>query len=156
MRNNVQPSASARIQTTDDEQAAAQRSVDRAFPAVAAFLASTDAPQVTPPSVDHLMDAPLQQLVDELGITLDESSIDEPGFTGYAYVTRNRVVVSLPPNRSELEHDCMARYLIGTAFKVDGLPPLPEPFRVVDITADVQREQAPAAGCADHEGRGSW
>ncbi|WP_327429480.1 hypothetical protein [Streptomyces sp. NBC_01236] len=91
------------------------------------------------PSVDHLMDAPLQQLVDELHVTLDESSITEPGFTGYAYVTRDRVVVSLPPNRSELEHDCIARYLIGTAFQVDGLPPLPEPFQVSDMTADVNR-----------------
>lgn len=91
------------------------------------------------PSVDHLMDAPLQQLVDELHITLDESSITDPTFTGYVYATRDRVVVSLPPNRSELEHDCMARFLIGTAFHVEGLPPLPEPFQVTDMTDDVNR-----------------
>lgn len=91
------------------------------------------------PSVEFVMDAPLQQLVDELHIVLDESSITEPGFTGYAYVTRDRVVVSLPPNRSELEHDCMARYLIGSAFKVDGLPPLPDMFQITDMTADVNR-----------------
>lgn len=91
------------------------------------------------PSVDHLMDAPLPQLVSELGVIFDESSITEPGFTGYAFVTRDEVVVSLPPNRTELEHDCMARYLIGSAFQVDGLPPLPDMFRVVDITADVNR-----------------
>ncbi|MFF1658045.1 hypothetical protein [Streptomyces sp. NPDC058255] len=91
------------------------------------------------PSVDYVMDAPLQQLVDELHVILDESSITEAGFTGYAYVTSDRVVVSLPPNRSELEHDCMARYLIGSAFKVDGLPPLPDMFQITDMTADVNR-----------------
>ncbi|PBD00275.1 hypothetical protein BX281_8394 [Streptomyces sp. Ag82_O1-15] len=91
------------------------------------------------PSVDYVMDAPLQQLVDELHVILDESSITDPGFTGYAYVTRDEVVVSLPPNRTELEHDCMARYLIGSAFKVDGLPPLPDMFQITDMTADVNR-----------------
>jgi hypothetical protein len=91
------------------------------------------------PSVDFVMDAPLQLLVDELHVTLDESSITDPGFTGYAYVTRDKVVISLPPNRSELEHDCMARYLIGNAFKVDGLPPLPDMFQITDMTADVNR-----------------
>lgn len=43
MQHNVQPITHARVQPTD-EQAAAQRSVDRAFPAVAQFLASADAP----------------------------------------------------------------------------------------------------------------
>ena len=85
------------------------------------------------------MDAPLQQLVDELGIDLVEACITEPGFTGYAYADRDGVTVALPPGRTELEHDCMARYLIGTVFYVDGLPPLPEPFQVTDMTADVNR-----------------
>jgi hypothetical protein len=49
MHDNVQLTASARVQLTD-EQAAAQRSVDRAFPAVAEFLASGDAPQVDVPA----------------------------------------------------------------------------------------------------------
>ncbi len=91
------------------------------------------------PSVDFLMDAPLSQLVSELHVTLDESSITDAGFTGYAYVTRDEVVVSLPPNRSEFEHDCMARYLIGTVFHVDGMPELPAPFQITDMTADVNR-----------------
>ncbi|MGW2781066.1 hypothetical protein ACWC3X_07395 [Streptomyces populi] len=91
------------------------------------------------PSVDHLMEAPLPQLVTELGVDLVEAGITEPGFTGYAYADRDGVTVALPPGRSQLEHDCMARYLIGSAFRVDGLPPLPDMFRVLDITADVNR-----------------
>lgn len=102
-------------------------------------MKNTVLPRVKP-SVDHLMDAPLQQLVDELHVTLDESKITDPTFTGYAYVDRQQVVISLPPNRSELEHDCMARFLIGSAFQVDGMPPLPDPFQVTDVTADANRE----------------
>jgi hypothetical protein len=106
------------------------------------------------PSVEHLMDAPLQQLVDELHITLDEASITDAGFTGYAYVTGHEVVVSLPPNRSEFEHDCMARYLIGTVFHVDGMPPLPEPFEVTDMTADVNRSHREQAAEVVRQTRG--
>ncbi|MFE4701068.1 hypothetical protein ACFRIC_28815 [Streptomyces sp. NPDC056738] len=106
------------------------------------------------PSVDHLMDAPLQQLVDELGIELVVASITEPGFTGYAYADRDGVTVALPPDRTELEHDCMARYLIGSAFQVDGLPPLPDMFKVVDITADVNRAHRSQADEALRQVRG--
>ncbi|MGW0293286.1 hypothetical protein [Streptomyces tuirus] len=156
----------------DDEQAAAGRFFARHFPEVAAFLAReraaatpvarpdahlmrVDAPQVTPLSVARLMDTPLLQLADELGVTLAESGITDPGFTGYVYVDGRCVTVALPPGRSELEHDCTARYLIGRAFNVDGLPSLPDLFRVLDITAEVQQAQA-AARRIDNEGRGSW
>lgn len=86
------------------------------------------------PSVDHLMDAPLQQLIDELHITLKEASISEPGFTGYAFVDDRGVVLAMPPARTELEHDCIARYLIGTVFGVDGMPPLPGLYEVTEVT----------------------
>ena len=90
-------------------------------------------------SVDRLMDTPLEQLAEELRFTLDVATITDPTFTGYAYVDHDSVVISLPAGRSELEHDCMARYLIGSAFQVDGLPPLPEPFKVTDVTVDTDR-----------------
>ncbi|GHD13316.1 hypothetical protein GCM10010313_38010 [Streptomyces violarus] len=119
-----------------------------------ADLMRVDAPQVTPLSVAHLMDTPLPQLVDELGVTLTESAITDPGFTGYVYADRHGATVALPPARPELEHDCVARYLIGRAFNVADLPPLPEPFQVTDMTDDFQREQT--ARRNDREGRGSW
>lgn len=115
------------------------------FPAAAdADLMRVDAPQVTPLSVNRLMDAPLSELVAEAHVTLVDSAITDPEFMGYAYVDRHGVTVALPPGRSALEHDCMARYLIGAALRVDGLPSLPELFRVIDITTDVQRAQAAA------------
>ena len=91
------------------------------------------------PSVAHLMDTPLSQLVDELHVILEDSDLDMPGFTGYVYSTRDEVVVALPTHRPAFERDCMARYLIASAFRVDGMPPLPEPYQVTDITADVNR-----------------
>lgn len=96
-------------------------------------MGNTVLPSVKP-SVDHLMDAPLEQLVEELHITLNVSRITDPTFTGYAIASRDRVVVSMPAGRSEMEHDCIARYLIASAFQVDGLPPLPEPFQVTELT----------------------
>lgn len=86
------------------------------------------------PSVEHLMDAPLDELIAELGVIYRDAPITEPAFTGYAWVDDRGVVLAMPPGRSELEHDCMARYLIGQAFHVDGLPPLPDMFQVVDVT----------------------
>lgn len=88
------------------------------------------------PSVSQLMDTPLQQLVDELHVELTASGITDPGFTGYMYADRRGVTVALPADRSELEYDCMARYLIGRAFDVDDLPELPDMFRVHDMTAE--------------------
>src|SRR4051812_17045549 len=86
------------------------------------------------PSVRHLMDAPLAQLVDELHVTLKEAPISEPGFTGYAFVDKRGVVIAMPAGRTELEHDCIARYLIGTVFHVDGMPPLPDLYEVTEVT----------------------
>lgn len=105
-------------------------------------------------SVAQLMDTPLPQLVAELHVTLDESPITDPGFTGYMYATQDSVVVSLPPGRSELEHDCMARYFIGRAFRVKGMPPLPEPFQATDMTADLNRSHRSQADEALRRVRG--
>jgi hypothetical protein len=119
--HKVQPGTPARIRT-------ARASVD-------ADLIRVDALQV-----GHLMTAPLAQLVDELDVALTESSITEAGFTGYCYAGRHGITIALPPNRSETEHDCVARYLIGRAFNVEGLPPLPELFQVHDIATDEGRK----------------
>lgn len=100
------------------------------------------------PSVDHLMDTPLQQLVEELHVELKESCITDPGFTGYLWSDNRGIVVALPPGRSELEHDCMARFLIGRAFHVD-MPDLPAPFEITDVTdASEQLRQTFEGGVA--------
>lgn len=90
------------------------------------------------PSIDCLMDTPLPQLCDDLDITCLDSSITDPEFTGAVVVTRGKVVLMMPPGRSDLEHDCTARYLIGRAFEVDGLLPFPDMFKVIDVTGTVR------------------
>lgn len=66
MHHNVQPCPHTRVQ--EDEQAAAQRSVDRAFPAVAEFLASADAQVDARPDAD-LMRAVAPQVSEAQALT---------------------------------------------------------------------------------------
>lgn len=106
------------------------------------FALTETAERTLVPTVEHLMGAPLQQLVNELHVGIEESSITDPGFTGAAIVAHGEVIVWLPANRSESERELMTRHLIGDAFRVGGMPPLPEPYRTTEftnITTDVNR-----------------
>ncbi|NEC30624.1 hypothetical protein G3I20_29480 [Streptomyces sp. SID8111] len=80
------------------------------------------------------MDAPLPVLMNELGVTLFDSSITDREFFG-AVVERKtgELALSMPAGRSELERDTVARYLLAQAFGVD-VPPMPAPL--VTVHAD--------------------
>jgi hypothetical protein len=80
------------------------------------------------PSVDHLMDAPLPVLINELGVTLIDSNITDAEFFG-AVVQRKtgELVLTMPRDRSELEHDTVARYLLAQALGVP-VPSMPAPI----------------------------
>lgn len=80
------------------------------------------------PSVDHLMDTPLPVLINELGVTLFDSSITDAEFFG-AVVERKtgELILSMPSGRSELEHDTVARYLLAQALGVP-VPDMPAPI----------------------------
>lgn len=80
------------------------------------------------PSVDHLMDTPLPVLINELGVTLIDSSITDREFFG-AVVQRKtgELLLTMPRDRSELEHDTVARYLLAQALGVK-VPEMPEPI----------------------------
>lgn len=80
------------------------------------------------PSVDHLMDTPLPVLVNELGVTLIDSDITDREFFG-AVVERKtgELLLTMPRDRSELEHDTVARYLLAQALGMD-VPPMPAPL----------------------------
>ncbi|MFE4408368.1 hypothetical protein [Streptomyces sp. NPDC056821] len=80
------------------------------------------------PSVDYVMDTPLQRLADELHVTLVDSSITDPTFFGACIERRDGSrVLSMPAGRSELEHDTVARYLLAQAFGVK-VPQMPAPL----------------------------
>lgn len=80
------------------------------------------------PSVGHLMDTPLPVLVNELGVTLIDSGITDAEFFG-AVVQRKtgELLLTMPRDRSELEHDTVARYLLAQALGVE-VPEMPAPF----------------------------
>lgn len=79
-------------------------------------------------TADYLMDAPLDELLDELEVELYSSKITDRTFFGAVVLEKGgRLTLSMPPGRSEFEHDTVARYLLARAFRVE-LPGLPEPF----------------------------
>jgi len=84
-------------------------------------------------SPSRLLDAPLPDLLAEFDVEIVPSSITDAGFFG-AVVQRKsgETYLAMPSGRSELEHDTIARYLIGQAFGV-GLTQLPEPLVATEI-----------------------
>ncbi|MDQ0776374.1 hypothetical protein QF026_004840 [Streptomyces aurantiacus] len=89
------------------------------------------------PSVDHLMDTPLPALINELGVTLTDSSIIDREFCGAVIIQRKtgELRLTMPTGRSELEHDTVARYLLAQALGVPA-PDLPTPFVTLRIPAE--------------------
>ncbi|MEU2617560.1 hypothetical protein ABZ642_05235 [Streptomyces sp. NPDC007157] len=83
-------------------------------------------------SPQHLLDAPLPELLAELDVTLGESSITDPSFTGAAVVTQDRVILSMRPGQPDSERDAVARALLGRVLDVP-LSPLPEPHRMSEV-----------------------
>lgn len=91
---------------------------------------SASATSVTP---DRLMDAPLPDLLAELGVALSVIPIEDPTFCGYILARGERVdTVVVSSTWSELVQDSMARAMLGVALRVP-LPPLPEPFAVTEL-----------------------
>ncbi len=83
-------------------------------------------------SPQHLLDAPLPELLAELDVTLDESSITDPNFKGAVVVTRDRVILSMRPGQPDFERDAVARALLGRVLDVP-LSPLPDPYRISEV-----------------------
>jgi hypothetical protein len=81
-----------------------------------------------PLSPDHLLDAPLDDLLAETGAEIVDSQIPDRDFFGAVVRSKNgHLLLAMPTGRSELEHDTVARYLLAQVFDVD-LPKLPAPF----------------------------
>lgn len=86
----------------------------------------------TPPalSTDHLLDAPLPQLLAELDVELVDSRITDASFFGALVEPLDGSrILSMPPGRSEFERDTVARMLLAEGFGL-GAPPLPWPLEV--------------------------
>lgn len=90
----------------------------------------------TAPTTDHLLTAPLPDLLTELDVELVDSSITVRGFTGYVIREGALTVLALPPSRSDWERDMIVRQLLGTAFDVP-MPPLPGEYRITELKPEL-------------------
>lgn len=89
--------------------------------------ASDQRPTIT---IDRLLNAPLAELIAEADVKLVESSITDENFCGAVIVRDGKpAALWMPPGRSEIENNVLARFLIGKALCMD-LTPLPAPFDV--------------------------
>lgn len=88
------------------------------------------APQ--PPSTDHLLDAPLPDLLAEFNV--DVSVLEAgPGFTGGTYVREDGSLLFVrPAGRPVTEWELMARSMLGQALRVP-MPELPEPYQLTEL-----------------------
>lgn len=80
----------------------------------------------------HLLSLPLDQLLTDTSARLVESSITDDGFCGAVVVRGKRVTLLMPPHRSPVERDVIARSLLGRALGVQ-LSPLPEVFTMIEL-----------------------
>jgi len=101
--------------------------------ATLATPSTTRTPVGPRPTPAHLLNAPLPDLLAELGVALVTSSITDRTFCGGVAVRADgSFCVLMPPGRDPVEHDILARALIGTALGVPLLP-LPEPFEITEL-----------------------
>ena len=85
---------------------------------------------VKSPTVDRLLDAPLDDLLIELRVELHRSRITDPGFFGaLLQLPDGSLVLSMPVGRSAFERDTAARMLLAEGLGLDA-PPVPAPLEV--------------------------
>jgi hypothetical protein len=81
-------------------------------------------------STDHLLDAPLDELLTELDVELVDSSISDAGFFGALVERRDGTrLLAMPVGRSAFERDTAARMLLAEGLGLDA-PPVPAPLEV--------------------------
>ncbi|WP_409469098.1 hypothetical protein [Streptomyces sp. HC307] len=81
-------------------------------------------------ATDHLLDAPLPDLLAAHGVELTDSSITDPTFFGALVQRRDgSLILSMPPGRSRFERDTAARMLLAEGLGLDA-PPVPAPLEV--------------------------
>ena len=85
--------------------------------------------QVSP---GRLLDAPLPELLAELGAVLVESEIDDPRFFGGVVESGGRLLLSMPSGQDPAERDAIARALLAEVLGVP-LAPLPPSVELTEL-----------------------
>lgn len=84
-------------------------------------------------TADHLMDAPLAQLLEEFRVDVSELPIDDRGFTGGTYVRPDgSLLFALRQGQPTAEREMIARAMLGKALRV-ALPSLPPPYQLTEL-----------------------
>ena len=95
-------------------------------------LAHAPAVAQTKPSVDHLLDTPLPQLLAEFNVAVSVLETDA-GFTGGAYVRADGSLLFVrPAGRPAAEWEIVARGMLGKALRVP-LPELPDLYQLTEL-----------------------
>jgi hypothetical protein len=97
-------------------------------------MQATQARPLTPPQItaDHLLDAPLDQLLTEFRVDVSTLETD-PGFTGGTYVREDGSVLFVKPaGRPAAEWEMIARAMLGAVLHVP-LPPLPDAYELSEL-----------------------
>lgn len=84
------------------------------------------------PTVDHLLDTPLDELLAEFGVDVAVLEMDER-FTGGVHVRNDGSMLFVrPAGRPDVEWEMMARAMLGKALHVP-LPPLPDAYELSEL-----------------------
>jgi hypothetical protein len=90
-------------------------------------------PQRKAPTADHLLDAPLPQLLAEFRVYVSELPIADATFTGGTYVRSDgSLLFAMRRGQPAAEREMIARAMLGAALRVS-LPPLPEPYQLTEF-----------------------
>lgn len=88
---------------------------------------------VISPTTDHLLDAPLDDLLVEFRVDVSELPITDPGFTGGTYVRDDgSMLFAMRAGQPAAEREMIARAMLGEVLRVP-LPPLPEPYQLTAL-----------------------
>lgn len=84
-------------------------------------------------TTDHLLDAPLSQLLAEFRVDVSELQVDEPKFTGGTYIRPDGTMLfAMPAGQNRWEREMIARAMLGQALHVP-MPDLPEPYQLTEV-----------------------
>lgn len=88
---------------------------------------------VTSPTTDHLLDAPLPDLLAEFRVDVTELPIPDRTFTGGTYVRPDgSLLFALRQGQPAAEREMISRAMLGRALRVP-MPELPEPYQLTEM-----------------------
>ncbi|MER6350611.1 hypothetical protein ABT186_01845 [Streptomyces sp. NPDC001634] len=85
------------------------------------------------PTVDHLMDAPLPQLLAEFRVDVSVLPIPDRTFTGGTYVRKDgSMLFVFREGQPPVEREMITRAMLGKALRVP-MPDLPAPYQLTEL-----------------------